>query len=154
MDVALRWSETHGAADLAIEDDDVAGDAGLDTALILSLFMDARALPGDTLPGAPDDKRGYWADGLSEIEGDRMGSRLWLLERAKLEDTLPKRARSLALEGLSWLDEDAVASDFDVIASVSGERLDLEVTIQRPSADVVSFRYAHVWDAEELERAL
>ncbi len=154
MDVALRWSEIHGAADIALEDDDVAGDDGLDTALILSLFMDRRAQDGDTLPGAPDDKRGYWADGLAEVEGDQMGSRLWLLERAKLEPTLPQRARSLALDGLSWLSEDAVASEFDVSATVTGERIDLEVIVERPAADVVSFRYAHVWDAEEAARAI
>lgn len=154
MDVSLRWSDTHGAADIALEDDDVAADDGLDTALILSLFMDQRAQDGDTLPGAPDDKRGYWADGLAEVEGDRIGSRLWLLERSKLDSTLPQRARALALDGLAWLGEDAVASNVDVNATVTGERIDLEVTVARPDADVVSFRYAHVWDAEEAERAL
>jgi hypothetical protein len=46
-DLALTWSEKTGDADLSLIDSDLASDRGLETAVILSLFLDRRAEDDD-----------------------------------------------------------------------------------------------------------
>ena len=147
-DIALAWSLDAGAADLVLEDDDLASDAGLRTAVLLSLFLDRRAEDEDALPGEDDDRRGWWADEFAETDGDRIGSRLWLIDRAKRAGDVPARATELVREALAWLIEDRVASSIDVDISATGPALILVITIHRPQGDAVSFRFAHAWDGE------
>ena len=56
---------------------------GLRSAVLISLFTDRRAEPGDVPEG--EDPRGWWADVLGE-EGDRIGSRLWLIDRFEADE--------------------------------------------------------------------
>ena len=77
--IALSWNDGVGAADLAVNASGaLAEDDGLQTAVVLSLFLDARARPDD---GAEGHRRG-WV-GVAFTPEDRVGSRLWLLKREK-----------------------------------------------------------------------
>jgi phage gp46-like protein len=145
-DIALKWS--NGVIDLVLEDDDVLTDEGLRTAVLLSLFVDRRAEDDDPLPGSDDDRRGWWADEFSDVEGDRIGSRLWLLDRAKRTADVVPRTEELAREALAWMIEDRVAASVDVAVEVDGDIRYLNVTIERPSGDRANFRFAAAWDAE------
>lgn len=147
-DIALQWSLDAGGADLLIENDDLASDEGLRTAVLLSLFTDRRANDDDVLPGEDDDRRGWWADEFLQVEGDRMGSRLWLLDRSKRTADVVPRAEQFAREALAWLLEDRVAAAVDVTATADGIVLRLDVTITRPTGDAVSFQFSHAWDGE------
>ena len=80
--LALAWNDELQSADLRVENGLVEDDT-LATSIIISLFTDARARPSDILPNGDTDRRGWVGDALSETEGDRIGSRLWLLRRAK-----------------------------------------------------------------------
>ena len=82
-DIALHWNDDVYAGDIAVFGADLELDEGLRSAILLSLFSDARAQPGDV--AEDEDPRGYWGDALTE--GDRFGSRLWLLERSKQPPT-------------------------------------------------------------------
>lgn len=96
------------AIDLALSGYDLTTEDGLRTAVIISLFTDRRAEADDEIPDGSDDRRGWWAGSL--------GSRLWLLARAKeMPDTLA-RARAYAIEALQWLIDDDVATAVDVTA--------------------------------------
>lgn len=150
-DLALRWDLDEGAADLAVEANDLATDEGLETAVLLSLFTDRRADATDTLPSGETDRRGWWGDAVPVVEGDRHGSRLWLLERATQSPSILPRVEEYGREALDWLLEDKVAARVDVTASLprTGALL-LEVAIYRPhQADPVRFRYHAVWAAQE-----
>ena len=89
----------------------------LATAVAVSVFSDARALPGDVIPDGSNDPRGYWADNATPVlskPGRRLGSRLWLLSRSKqLPETLAL-AQSYIQEALSWLEEDGYVTAIDV----------------------------------------
>jgi phage gp46-like protein len=147
-DLALTWDEQQGAADLALIDNDLASDRGLETAVLLSLFTDRRAQPDDQPPsGDPNDRRGWWADELAAVEGDRIGSRLWLLDRSVNSNETARRAEEYVREALAWMIEDRVVSAVDVEINTSGKGLLIGVALQRPGRDAVSFRFAHVWDA-------
>jgi phage gp46-like protein len=123
----------------------LAEDDGLETAVIISLFTDRRAEADDELP-AGDDRRGWWGDALAEVEGDRIGSRLWLLSREKQLPQVLARAREYALEALQWLIEDGVASAVDVTAEIVRQGvLGLSVEIRRAGKPPVRYRFEQFW---------
>lgn len=150
-DVALKWSETLFAGDFYLESDDLATEEGLRTAVFLSLFTNRQASPGDVLPAGVSDRRGFWADDLADVEGFKLGSRLWLLDRSKQVPEVLTRAADYAREALQWLVDDRVAK----AVSVSAEFLEgargylLTVTIQRPAKADIEYKYERLWAAEE-----
>src|SRR4051812_44105846 len=92
------------------------------TPAIMSLLCDRRARPDDELPmpEAPvlepdllNPRRGWWGDAL-DAQGQRCGSRLWLLVRAKQTILTRRRAELYAREALAWASETglAVAADW------------------------------------------
>lgn len=131
-DLALRWDNVAFGADLALDGASLASDDGLKTAIIVSLFTDARARDDDPLP-APGDRRGWWGDAQPGITGDRIGSRLWLLNREKRLASVVARARDYAREALAWLIADGIAQAIEVEAAAIGDQtLAIGVIITRP----------------------
>jgi phage gp46-like protein len=146
-DLALTWSIASGDSDLSIVDSDLASDRGLETAMILSLFTDRRADDDDVPPsGDPTDRRGWWADELGQIAGDKLGSRLWLLDRSKRTSDTLLRAKGYVVEALEWMIADQVASVIDVETSFVSGVLVIDVGVQRPGRDRIAFRFSSTWD--------
>jgi phage gp46-like protein len=147
-DLALVWSNVSGNADLVTIDDDVASDRGLMTAVILSLFTDRRAEDDDVPPsGDSGDRRGWWADQFASVGGDRIGSRLWLIDRSTLTNETLLKATQYVTEALQWMIDDKVVASIPVTVTrmsapdgimIAGELL-------QPGRDSVSFRFAHTW---------
>lgn len=149
-DVALRLGPIgEYFADMAIEDDDVASDAGLQTAILLSLGTDRRANDDDALPAGDDDKRGWWADEFADNEGDLFGSRLWLLDRGKRLTDVENDAAAYAAEALQWLVDDRVASAVEVDAAFRDDgALLFSIVVTRPTGTAVNFQFEHVWEGQ------
>jgi phage gp46-like protein len=147
-DIALRpLDERLSGFDVALDAADLATDAGLETAVILSLFVDRRAEPDDALPDGGEDRRGWWADAWPGVEGDRIGARLWLLAREKETLATLRRAEEYAEEALAWLIEDGVARRVGVTAErVRAGLLGLSVEIQRP--DGAAARWQRTWEVQ------
>lgn len=131
-DFRLDFSGERLTGDLVRDGSRFAEDGGLETAVLMSLFLDRRANPDDELPDGETDPRGYWADLFSSdletgldatLISDRIGSRLWLLRRSVLNDETVTRAREYAIEALEWFKSDGVAS----AVRVETEAQDLEV---------------------------
>ncbi|MEW6647182.1 MAG: phage GP46 family protein [Pseudomonadota bacterium] len=123
MDFAI--SNNGGTFALALAGTDISTDMGLRTAVIVSLFTDARAETDDELPAGDGDRRGSWDD-------PQRGSRLWLLAREKQTARTLERAREYAEEALAWLVEDGIARAVTVTAEwVRTGVLGLRVMIER-----------------------
>lgn len=119
-------------------------DDGLETAVIISLFTDRRAEIDDQISG--DNRRGWWGDLLTEVEGDRIGSRLWLLAREKQLPNVLSKAREYAEEALQWLIEDGIASAVGVEAEIIRTGvLGLAIEIVRTGAPPVKYRFEAFW---------
>lgn len=147
-DLALLWTTPFGA-DLTIVQNDIVIDDGLKTAVMLSLFTDRRALDADTLPGNSTDRRGFWGDALPVVPNDQIGSRLWLLARAKQTQDVLARAKAYALEALQWMLDDSVASAIDVqVAFTEPGVLGISVVVSRPKETARSFQFGYAWAAE------
>jgi hypothetical protein len=127
--IALSWNDAVGAADLALaETGALANEAALQTAVVLSLFTDARARPDD---GAEGDRRGWVGDAFAPE--DRYGSRLWLLRREKQTEETRRRAEDYANEALTWMVEARLATSVSVTAAwVARGVLGLAVRIAVP----------------------
>ena len=152
-DLALHFAPGAWAADLALIGGDLASDDGLRTAVLISLFTDARARADDPLPEPDADRRGWWGDCGNADPNDRTGSRLWLLARAKAVPATAQRARDYAREALAWMIEDGIATSVEVEATVAlvnagraTAALLIRVTIVRPSGARIAIDY--LWDAE------
>ncbi|MCF8491349.1 MAG: phage GP46 family protein [Rhodospirillum sp.] len=149
-DLRLAWNSDLWAADLVTDaSGDLLLDGGLETAVTLSLFTDARADADDELPaGAGTDRRGWWGDAVPLIDGYRLGSKLWLLSREKTTVQILQRARRYAEEALAWMVTSGLASGVEVVTERTAENwLALAVTITRPDGPV-SYRYDRVWQLQ------
>lgn len=153
MDVRILFDAERMSGDLTLDGlGGLATDAGLETAVIVSLFTDRRARPDDVPPGAADDRRGWWGDALPAAEvpqDDRIGSRLWLLSREKIVPETIRRARDYCREALAWMIEDGLATAVDVDCSVDANRLVAAITVTRPDGGAVSLRHAILWQGQE-----
>lgn len=145
-DIALVWSDD--VADLAIKDDDLDADAGLRTAVILSIFTDRRAEADDDIPAGDGDRRGWWADQFSAVDSDLMGSRLWLLDRSAQRGNIPQLIDAYVREALAWMLVDHVVDEIGVEVEEQPGKVFYSVTLARPHTSPVTFRFSHVWDGE------
>lgn len=143
MDIGLKYDAGAKRFDLSLEGGDLAADDGLETAVILSLFTDRRALAEDRLPDGGSDRRGWWADAYFDRPH---GSRLWLLHREKEQEEVRRRAQEYAEEALAWLVEDHVAETVEVEAWHAGrDTLGLRVVIRRGEREALERQYDYVW---------
>lgn len=138
--ISVEWNNELMTGDLGLGAGGLGRDDSLRTAVLLSLFSDARARTDDPLPDG-DNRRGWVGDALAETTGDRFGSRLWLLSREKQTEETRRRAEGYVREALEWLTDDKLAARVVVIASwVAVGTLDIEVAIYLTSGGVK--RYA------------
>lgn len=142
-DFKLTWNGW--GADATVEGHDLVLEDGLATAVILSLFLDARARADDALPDGGTDRRGFWADTVAPAaERDRTGSRLWLLSREKTLPEVLRRAHDYAAEALRWLVDDGVASRVDVSATMPRlGLLSLAVNITRVTGESSTYAFSY-----------
>lgn len=103
-------------------------DAALTRAVIISLFTWRRAANDDPLD---DEQRyGWWGDSFPAAADDRIGSRLWLLQRVRLNEQTRLDAEHYAREALQWLIEDGHCSAVEVLAQRrTANRLDLRTAL-------------------------
>ena len=150
---AARGAQTFGSAFDIQADPDLPTryeeTDGLDTAIRLSLFSDARAQAGDELPEGSgafgEDLRGWWGDVYLDDRGE-LGSRLWTLKRSKMTTATRQRARDYALQALEWLVDAGIASEIEVETAVPDRgRLELYVTVIREGE--VPSRFQYLWEA-------
>jgi phage gp46-like protein len=117
-------------------------------AVINSLFTWARARSGDVLPTPESPRMGWWGDTYAPQNGDRFGSRLWLLSRETLTVDTPPKARDLAKEALDWLVSDGIAEQVQVEAMRIGtDTLGMRVLVDEPGGGRLEIRFADIWSA-------
>lgn len=145
MDIGLSYDADAKCFDLAIVDGDLASDSTLETAVLLSLYTDRRALDEDVLPDDGADRRGWWLDAYSDRPN---GSRLWLISREKELDQVLRKAEQYAREALTWVIEDGIGIALDIEAvHVRRGVLQLIVGVQRADGTRLERRFDYVWGA-------
>lgn len=150
-DIRTVILDIENGSDIAIDGLLLQQDDGLDTAVILSLFTDRRAENDDVIPGGTDNKRGTWIDTFAEFEGDKFGSRLWLLERAKLVPETVNRVREYCAEALNWMIRDGVAKAVNVSAEIIRHHplglINTQIDIIKPDGSTTRYKFDKLWSA-------
>lgn len=148
-DIALILKEN--CFDLNIVVEDLEEDNGLETAVAISLFTEKR-VNEEELPALETDKRGWWGDMFPQVDLDKIGSRLWTLERAKTTTDTLRRSEELCKEALVWMLEDGLASAIIVQSEYnSSKQLIINIEITRPEEE--SERFSVLWDEQKLRRS-
>ncbi len=152
-DLLSAFNSPNHLIDLSMDAGDLALNEGLQTSVILSLFTDRRALKTDEIPDGTTNRRGWFGDLLEPVEGDKWGSRLWLLHRQKVTTETMRLAEEYAQESLSWLIEDKITEAIDITAFEvhpripgRGSVLGLEVVLHRPSTPAVTYKFNKLWE--------
>lgn len=146
-DIALRWNKD-GFGDIDLDAADLSTDEGLESALLISVFTDRVIDPGEALPVGEVSRRGWWGDTFATAD-DKIGSKLWLLDREKTLQSVVQKANEYLRECVQWLIDDKIAERVETLAEhVSFQQLDLYISVYRPGGDVVKFRYAYEWETQ------
>jgi phage gp46-like protein len=116
-DITTTWSPTGVEGDWTIVPGDLQGGDDLATAVLISLFTDRRAEASDVIPDGSNDRRGWWGDLGSAYP---IGSRLWLLSRAKQLPQTLTNAQTYVAEALQWLLDDGVVASISAVCRFIG----------------------------------
>jgi phage gp46-like protein len=157
-DIRIIWDSDLMEGDISFDPSgqDLEHDSGLETAVLISLFTNRRADDDDVLPDQESTEiQGWWGDLASpEIEGDQIGSKLWLLGREKTTEDILARTKLYVEEALQWLIDDGVAAKIEVETDRSGtigtDVLALSVKIYEVAGRETSLIYKVQWEAQAL----
>lgn len=140
-DITTTWDTDTG--DWSLAGTVLASGSDLQTAILISIFTDRRATADDVVTYGLDDPRGHWTDTDTRL----IGSRLWLLMRAKETTETLNRARDYIAESLQWLIDDGVVGSFDITCQwVKPATLGAQVVAHRPDGTTESLRFAWAWN--------
>lgn len=139
-DIKTIWSGANG--DWVLQGSQLAQGSDLTTAILISLFSDRRAAEDDALTDRSGDRRGWWADGPV-----RVGSRLWLLTRAKRTQDVLQLAQTYIAEAVQWLVDDGVVARFDIAVEWdAGSRLSARLAAVKNDGTTQEHRFDWVWN--------
>ena len=140
-DIATVWAGAHG--DWLLAGPVLASGADLATAVLISLFTDREATTDDSIPDGTSDPRGWWADDAAAP----IGSRLWLIFRAKRTQATLSAAQNYAEQALQWLVDDGLCASFDVYVEwQERSRLAMRVTIFKSDGTQQTLAFGWVWN--------
>ena len=134
LDIALQFDATSRRCDVLFNGRDFALDRTAATPVLIALGSDRRARSDDELPQPDGDalapltlsgRRGWWGDAL-DVNGRRIGSRLWLLVRKKDTEATRKLAETILAEALKRIEIDLA--------------LPVEITVQRVRPGLLGYR--------------
>lgn len=135
--------------DLAIDKTtrDLATTDGLESAVFVSFFSDARARDDEV--AEPIKRRGWIGDLVAEEPDDVHGSKLWLYEQSRLTGEVVASLRFEAEAALAWMTPDLVKTVAATIAA-DGARRRAEFGVTLTFAN--GGRSTHSWSLAEATR--
>ena len=104
---------------------DLGEASALESAVLISLFTDAR-VSDEELPEGEGSRRGHWGD---QFTGAAIGSKLWLLSRAKRTPETLRLYKDYGREALRWLVGDGHVTEITLSAEYVGESVQLTITL-------------------------
>ena len=142
-DVAIQWNVALGRGDWVLSGALIETGQDLQTAVLLSLFTDRVAEADDVIPDGTSDRRGWWGDAGQSYP---IGSRLWLLDRAKGTAETVASARDYIAEALQWLIDDGVVASFEITVEwTAPSQLGAQVVALRNDGTSVPMSFPWVW---------
>lgn len=154
-DIQIVFNTYEQFVDFVLADRDVDRDDSLETAVLITLLTDKQADDGDPLPDDSGYRGGWFGDSLPVVPDYKMGTKLWLLQRAKTTREIPAIAKEYLLDGFAWMEEDGIVDSVHVVVEW---RRDLKTTLAfilsfiKPEGTTIFFRFYYNWEAQILRR--
>lgn len=143
QDVLIQTTK-EGLYDLVIDEDrqDFASAEGMETAIPVSYFTDARA-PSVQVPESKD-RRGWVGNILfADIERE-LGGLLWILDQARITGDTLNLAKAFTEGSLNWLIEDGLATNVTATVVQDGNR-SINIFTDITTIDNIVLRYVTLW---------
>lgn len=142
-DTTTVWDVANARGDWQMSGAQLATGNDLQTAILISLFTDRMAADSDVIPDGTTDPRGWWGDAGETYQ---IGSRLWLLSRAKQTQETLQRAYDYIVEALQWLIDDGVVAKFDVLVEwTKASELGAQVVAYKQDGSTSATAYTWAW---------
>ena len=120
--------DSYGKFDFGINNGDLVGEDGYDTAIWVSLFTDARA--DSTQVPIPEYRRGWLGNTVSVIPDRQLGGYLWLIDQRRLIQKTLNEAIDYTKKALQWMIDDNICSEVTVTSKlIPGLGIELDVNI-------------------------
>lgn len=113
---------------------------GFDTSIAVSLYGEQRALPEEVSDAAR--RRGWWGNTTNDDPTFQLGSKLWLLEQARLTAQTINSAQNYAQQAIQWLVDDGYLPALTVTASGAGGTLTINGNLVRDSSSGTGVFYS------------
>jgi len=115
-----------------------------ETADLVSLLTDKRVDRSEIQQ--PERRRGWWADEISELPGDLIGSKLWLLEQSRIEDLTLNKAKDFIQDCFNWYIAQGYLKTININVAFFGSRgMSIEVIRERFDNKTES-RFYYLWE--------
>lgn len=154
------WSNARGFADWALaavsevlNRGGLQARAALQTAVVIQLFTDKRAPADHPLLKyvTPGDWRGWWGDGVdvrTDLHETELGSLLWMLARAPVNEDMRRWTETLSGEALQTLIDQGVVARIVPTATIrsTNDGVDLDVKLYRADGTLAfDHRFDDIW---------
>lgn len=155
-DIKLFFATEDQFGEILPVDRDVERDPGFETAVLITLGTDKYADEGDPLPEDSGYRGGSWQDSVPTVPDYKMGTKLWLLHRAKTTKEIPAIAKEYLLDGFQWMIDDGIVESVEVSVE---RRRDLKTTlaftlafIKPEQTETIFYKFFYNWEAQILRR--
>lgn len=133
----------YGRFDFEIEDGDLVGVDGYDTAIWISIFTDAEA-DSSQVP-TPEYRRGWLGNTVSIIPDRQLGGYLWLVDQRKLVQKTLNDAIDYVKKSLQWMVEDNICTEVVVTGAIV-PRYGIELNVNIISTQgIISTKNIKLW---------
>ena len=131
-------------ADVDFQNGDFVGEEGLETMVLMCLFSDQWVAKESSYNG---ESRGFFAE---EAIGYNLGSKLWQLDRSKLDKTTLSLFAQYAKEALEPLVHEGIYDRVETYAQKGEDknRLDFFIAGYRPDGEIDQYKYKLLWDSQ------
>lgn len=141
-DISTFWNSEAGFSDWGMGGVQLQSGNDLYTAVLISLFTDRVANPGDAIPDGSNDPRGWWADDQKHP----IGSRLWLLDRAKQTQQTLASAQDYVAEALQWMIDDGVVAKFGIYCEwTKASMLGINIVAYKKDGTTEALNFTWAW---------
>ena len=144
IDAKVR-PDNHGRFDISIDSGQIEQEDGLETAIWVSLFTDARA--DSSQVARPEYRRGWPGNLVSQVEGRQLGGLLWLIDQRRLTQGTLNAAIDYARGALSWMVTDGLLLSVEVSGAIVpryGIQLNVVLTSRSGATET---KYVKLWEA-------
>lgn len=148
MDLRIIQNPSDCLFDILFQNDEFLRDLGLQTMVTISLFSNRRVRPEELDP-LESDRGGFWGEAIDTETDFVFGSRLWLLDRAKITPELLIEAEEYVLEALQWMIDRGIVQSVGATAELFGDDgIKILVEIERPEEEKINFQFDYLWEGQ------